>query len=239
MLQINKDSVYVPGSTVARHGLDAYWYNTTPPSPRPAVVFVHGGGWAVGDKVDHRPDALRIAQTFAINAFTINYALGPGSYPDNVHDLRDFIAWVKATPCTNENRVLVVGYSAGGHIAAWNLANYKNSFATLTFDGPIDLTAAGGNPQSLVDAADAARGTYSAANFSPASYMNAPNMPIPTWWDVRGRFDGVVTDWAVARDRLQYMNTKSRQVTAVGSHVLFDNPVERDAILDRFIKANI
>lgn len=236
VLTISNDISYGPHP---ENLANCYWYSANPHSVRPGVVFVHGGGWLEGDRTIHNDDCLRVAQVHQVNAFTVGYKIGAGSYPRNVQDFRDFLAWIKGTPCTDANKVLVIGFSAGGHIALWNMVVNKNAKAFMALDGPCDLTASGGNPQPLIDAANSARGSMSLSNFSPSTYMTQPNQPMPTWWDVRSRADFIVTDHAVARDKLSWFNASSRQITLNGSHTLPDNIPERNAAIDAFIKANI
>lgn len=240
-LQINKDVNYGPaGSPLSSSGVDCYWFNETPASPRACVVFIHGGGWAIGDKMDHRNDCLRVAQKFQVNAFTVNYLLGANSYPGNVNLLESFLQWLLVAPCCDSAKILLVGISAGGHLATWVACNFKEYIrAVLNICGPLDLTVAGGNPPALLAAADSARGEFSAEEFSPAHYMTPENKPgIPHIWDIRGRLDQIVTDGAVFRDKMENLSSDSRQIQTQDQHAIFPTSLGRfDWTIDAFVAA--
>lgn len=89
---------------------------------RPALpgvfLYLHGGGWRVGDKStgERIPAALARAGVTVANA---NYTLTPDRpYPANVDDVLELIAWAAARE-ESAGRVLGIGgSSAGGHLAA-------------------------------------------------------------------------------------------------------------------------
>lgn len=230
MLSINKDINYGPlGSPTSRHGVDCYWYNTAPASQKPCVVFVHGGGWVSGDKNTYRDDCLRVSQEHGINAFTINYKLGPSSYPDNLNDIRLFIEWLKAAPCCN-SKVLFIGFSAGGHLSCLNALIDKSVRAILNVSGPWDLIPGGPNPPALIAAADAMRGTAPALEVSPVVYTVGATVPI---WDLRAEDDTMVTD-SLSFD-LPNLPIDSRQILGVGQHTLVNNPDLLQQTIDWFL----
>lgn len=89
--------------------------------PFPAVMFIHGGAWIAGDRGEFTEAARRLARSGYVAA-TIDYRLAPGTrYPGPVQDcvcalsyLRKHAADYKLDP----GRVAVMGYSAGGNLAA-------------------------------------------------------------------------------------------------------------------------
>lgn len=104
----------------------------------PVAILIHGGGWGGGDKArEHVPptDELTGAK-FAW--FSVNYRLAPKHrWPACIDDVRTAIRWVKQHAAEyrgDPNRVALIGYSAGGHLAA---------FAAVTADGDT-------RPQALV-----------------------------------------------------------------------------------------
>lgn len=87
---------------------------------RPAVVVAAGGAYAYVSPREAEPVALRLAG-FGINAYTVVYRTAPVRYPQNVQDLAAAVAWVRAHAAehnTDPNRIIVMGFSAGGHCAA-------------------------------------------------------------------------------------------------------------------------
>lgn len=93
----------------------------------PAVLIIHGGGWAAGDKRARRE--VNIGTTLARNGYvclSINYLLvkddHPGPvWPQNLHDCKTAVRWLRANAerlQIDPDRIGVIGGSAGGHLAA-------------------------------------------------------------------------------------------------------------------------
>jgi acetyl esterase/lipase len=95
-------------------------------SNRPLVVWIHGGGWTGGDKVDYIPDKVRLFTEAGYVFASVNYrltdvALDPPkpAYPVHNKDAADAIAWLVAHGPelgVDLSRIAVLGYSAGGGI---------------------------------------------------------------------------------------------------------------------------
>ena len=99
----------------------------------PAVVFVHGGGWAAGSKADYRDMAKGLAAQGYV-CFSINYRLviapPPGApagtlaknpWPAQLDDCQRAMRWVRAHAAQyklDPARVGAFGGSAGGHLVA-------------------------------------------------------------------------------------------------------------------------
>lgn len=111
-----------------------------PAGPPPAwVVLVHGGFWrAVWDRTHLRPlaDALR-AQGYAVAL--VEYArtgMDGGGWPGTFDDVAAALAAVRGDVAGSPHAapLVVVGHSAGGHLAAWLLHQ------------PVTAAGAGGAP---------------------------------------------------------------------------------------------
>ena len=63
---------------------------------RPALLYLHGGGWIVGDKSNQGlPLCNHMAQLGWVCA-NANYRLSPGAtYPDHVDDAKEAVAWLR------------------------------------------------------------------------------------------------------------------------------------------------
>jgi len=102
-------------------------------TPRSALLLIHGGGWAAGDKAS--PKQVELAQ-FAIDegyiAVSINYSLTKFSngnprgekiragWPNNIYDCKCALQWMKQLSGTlgiDPDKIAVVGSSAGAHLA--------------------------------------------------------------------------------------------------------------------------
>ncbi|HBC07725.1 MAG TPA: alpha/beta hydrolase [Rhodospirillaceae bacterium] len=90
-------------------------------SGAPVLVFLHGGAWTRGDKVNesHLAPAL-IAAGAAVVA--VNFSLAPGASLDDIADqCRRAVAWVHAHAAdlnADAGRLIVAGHSSGAHLTA-------------------------------------------------------------------------------------------------------------------------
>lgn len=89
---------------------------------RPALLYLHGGAWTVGDK---REQGLPLMHHLARNGwvcFTANYRLSPGAtFPDHLVDAKAALAWIRNHAQeydVDPSQIAVAGGSAGGHLAA-------------------------------------------------------------------------------------------------------------------------
>lgn len=92
--------------------------------PRPAVIWIHGGGWREGDKalppngISTFADAL-VEKGYV--AFSCNYRLLPEHHhPAQIDDVQRVVRWVRANAekyGVDPKRVGVAGISAGGHLS--------------------------------------------------------------------------------------------------------------------------
>lgn len=116
---VEKDLEYVDAAG-QRLCLDFYRPDTG--GPVPVVVYLHGGGFAVGDKSDHSSERLIPVATRGIAVASVNYRLGAdGEYPKPIHDVKAAIRWLRANSSKlglNGDRIGIWGASAGGYLAA-------------------------------------------------------------------------------------------------------------------------
>jgi len=146
-------------------------------SPFPVIVYIHGGGWANGDKSQNAPwiwEELNNDYAFV----SINYRLsGEAIYPAQINDCKGAIRFLRANADEygiDPYRMGVIGSSAGGHLAVLlgtsaevgeytigdetmdiegdiggNLEFSSRVQAVSDWFGPIDLEAMdNGNPES-------------------------------------------------------------------------------------------
>jgi acetyl esterase len=122
---------------------------------RPAVIWIHGGKWAGGDKAD--PSEVEMSTTIASHGFavfSVNYSLawkGAVGYPAAVEDLQRAVEWIRGHAADfgiDPDRIAAAGNSAGGHLAALlatlgegSLADASRISAALSLSGPMDLEA--------------------------------------------------------------------------------------------------
>jgi len=117
---IERDLAYGPDPL---NQLDIY---TTPGggTPRPVLIFVHGGGYVRGDKHGaFYPDNITLwAAKQGMVALNINYRLAPGTtFPGAAQDLASAISWARANVARwggDPERIVLFGHSAGAnHVA--------------------------------------------------------------------------------------------------------------------------
>jgi acetyl esterase/lipase len=91
-------------------------------SPPPVVVFIHGGGWSVGDLDTYDGIARRHAVGADAIVVSMEYRLAPEHpYPAAVDDVWATTQWVAAHAGAlsgDPSRLAVAGDSAGGNLAA-------------------------------------------------------------------------------------------------------------------------
>ncbi len=89
-------------------------------SARPALVFIHGGGWAGGNKNDLK-DAAREAATKGYVAVSVGYRLAPKDpFPAQVEDVKCAVRWMRAHADElklDPQLIGAIGFSAGAHLS--------------------------------------------------------------------------------------------------------------------------
>ena len=87
---------------------------------KPVVVFIHGGGWAKGDKQDTMYQAFQVAKEGFVGV-TVSYSLiSEAAFPTCIYDVKEAIRFIKSKADewpVDVNRIGVWGYSAGAHLA--------------------------------------------------------------------------------------------------------------------------
>ncbi|MGL5860992.1 MAG: alpha/beta hydrolase, partial [Phycicoccus sp.] len=88
----------------------------------PVVVWFHGGGWVLGNVVDHDPLCTFLAAQVGCVVVSVDYRMAPEHRaPVPVHDCVDAATWVAASGDVlraDTTRMAVAGDSAGGNLAA-------------------------------------------------------------------------------------------------------------------------
>ena len=109
-----------------QHLIDAFYpksiKNKKKNKKRTAILIIHGGGWRSGDRSQHYPLAQRLAALGYV-CFTPEYTLSTEAfYPRAVYDIKSALRWVKKNAGDyniDTNKITVLGFSAGGELAAF------------------------------------------------------------------------------------------------------------------------
>lgn len=100
---------------------------------RPAVIVFPGGGYSYCS--DREAERIAIGYSSAgFNTFVVSYALSPNRHPEQIKDAASAIKFVRDNADkydVNPNQIAVIGFSAGGHLAASisNLWNDREIFS--------------------------------------------------------------------------------------------------------------
>jgi acetyl esterase/lipase len=104
---------------------------------QPTIFYVHGGGWAFGDKrCTVVADFVLTMLSLDYPVVSVNYLLtdggqNPGTWPQPIMDVKRALAWVRGAggdaPLELPGCVVATGTSAGGHLVAllgatWDVA---------------------------------------------------------------------------------------------------------------------
>jgi acetyl esterase/lipase len=126
--EVHRDIAY--GTESSLLSLDVYSPTPAPGAPAPVVIWVHGGGWSIGDKayqMRYKPELFTGAGYCLVS---INYRLSPRpvsddpnriKYPVHEQDVASAVAWVHehiAEYGGDPSRIALMGHSAGAHLVS-------------------------------------------------------------------------------------------------------------------------
>jgi acetyl esterase/lipase len=137
------------------------------PSPRPGIVFIHGGGWSGGNRHAFYRQAAYLASKRGYVGACIGYRLsGEAKFPAAVEDAKCAVRWLRANARAygvDPNRIAAAGGSAGGHLVAMlaltdsaaglegtggNAGGSSRVNLAIVFNGVTDLTPLAGRAQT-------------------------------------------------------------------------------------------
>jgi acetyl esterase len=116
------EDVVIPDAEGGRLRARAYW-PTVPAETLGVLLWLHGGGWYVGDVESFDRVTRQLANASGAVCVSVDYRLAPEHpYPAAVNDARAAVRWAAghgaAQLGTDPARVVVGGDSAGGNLAA-------------------------------------------------------------------------------------------------------------------------
>lgn len=139
------------GSDAKRNTIDLYIPRTNSKTTMGLVLFIHGGGWIMGNKSDYTALAKNYALEKGYACATINY-----SYLSEDADMNKLIDDVNATleaikhageqVAVTIDKTVMVGYSAGAHLAMlYSYSKFETApimpAGVVSFAGPTNLAA--------------------------------------------------------------------------------------------------
>jgi epsilon-lactone hydrolase len=135
------------------HEMAAEWLRPAGARADVTVLYLHGGGYAIGSPKSHRHLAAAIAKAAGARALLIDYRRAPEQpFPAAVDDAVAGYRWLLATGQAAE-RIVVAGDSAGGGLTVAMLVALRDAGAPLPAAGVcispwVDLTCSGGTYQT-------------------------------------------------------------------------------------------
>ena len=154
----------------------------------PAVLFVHGGGWSVGDKSWYAGEARSVA-ALGWAGITLDYRQLPKyPFPAAADDVVAAVRFLRAHAAAyglSPSHIAIFGGSAGGNLAAYVAALSGRQplvRAAVSWSGLLDLPALATDPLAgmvtgyVGCASTACPGRWAAA--SPTSHVTARSAPI-------------------------------------------------------------
>ncbi|MGO9028885.1 MAG: alpha/beta hydrolase fold domain-containing protein [Acidimicrobiales bacterium] len=149
------------GDGLYRHKLDILEPRGHRPEGGPVLVFIHGGGWVIGDKRQQGAPMMHELIERGWVCVAINYRLSPrATWPEHVVDCKRALAWVRehiAEYGGDPDFIAVSGGSAGGQLSSLvavtaNRPEWQPGFeeadtsvaACIPFYGVYDMT---GSPE--------------------------------------------------------------------------------------------
>jgi acetyl esterase/lipase len=249
----------------ARQRLDLFVPESADGQSRfPVLIYVHGGGWEGGNRDGGQPFIAPILRTRRYAVATIDYRLsGEAIWPAQLHDCKAAVRWIRANAkrlgC-DEDKIAVLGTSAGGHLAAMlgvtggepefegsvgpHVAISSKVSCVIDFYGPTDLVALGGplgespSPISRLLGGSVDRRIDLARSASPVLHVSAEASPFLI---IHGDRDSTVP---LAQSELLHraiVNAEAESFMTLvinGQHGYFDKPeVDQRCVdfLDRYL----
>ncbi len=126
----------IPYGTGGGHDLlmDVLRPDVSPHPERPAVIWVHGGGWRGGVRDPH-PNGMLARRGFVTVSISYRFSQ-EATFPAQIHDVKAAIRSLRANAIRwgiDPERIGIWGHSAGGHLAA--LAAVSSGIPALEGDG--------------------------------------------------------------------------------------------------------
>ncbi len=104
----------------------------------PVVVYLHGGGWVLGDLDTHDGVCRLLADRSGCAVLALHYRRAPEHpYPAALEDLDAALAWLRGTGAAGHgldaSRLAIAGDSAGGHLAAVGARRARDAGTPFAF----------------------------------------------------------------------------------------------------------
>ena len=103
--------------------------------PGTVLLFIHGGGWVIGDLDTHEPFCIDLALELDLPVIAVDYRLAPEHpFPAALEDSLVAARWIASSPVElgrQATGLMVAGDSAGGNLAAVISAAFRDEPAAV------------------------------------------------------------------------------------------------------------
>ncbi|MEP6738329.1 MAG: alpha/beta hydrolase [Chryseolinea sp.] len=203
--------------TLKKHLLDIY-LPANSKGKMPFVVFIHGGGWLGNDKyadMGYMPNTVAAMLNNGMAVASIDYRFATQAvFPAILQDCNRAVSFLYDNAekySLDKNRIALMGFSAGGHLASLMGTSQNNKVSNLYFHntyrpfqykavvdfyGPVDLVLLPGNEDEkspeglLIGAAPLSRPDLAKAA-SPITYIDKNDPPFIIY---HGEKDSIVSN---------------------------------------------
>ena len=203
--------------TLKKHLLDIY-LPVNAKGNVPLVVFIHGGGWIGNDKyadMGYMPNTINAMLDNGMAVASIDYRFAQNAvFPGILQDCNKAVSFLYDNAnkySLDKNKIAIMGFSAGGHLASLMGTSqnnkvkdlyFPNSYrpfqykAVVDFYGPIDLVLLPGNediksPEGILIGAEPLLRPDLAKAVSPITYIDKNDPPFIIF---HGEKDNIVSN---------------------------------------------
>ncbi len=116
------------------------------PNKAPVVILIHGGFWRSAYNLSLMRRLARDLAHHGITAWNIEYRRvgnNNGGWPATMLDVAlatDYLRTLTTQYPIDEERIVTVGHSAGGHLALWLAARHRIKVGELVAQNPLKIT---------------------------------------------------------------------------------------------------
>ena len=115
------------------------------------LLFFHGGGWVTGDIASYTPACATMAELTGCTVVSVDYRLAPehpfpAGLEDCLHLTRLLLTEPHRVGADSPNRIVLVGDSAGGNLAAVVSQQLRQEAGRAATAGPGDSATPDANP---------------------------------------------------------------------------------------------